>query len=130
MSFRIAGGEDGPGWDDPEKSLESSDIENKSCWVSSTPLEGISTGADRPFPFRSGWDVCVVIQSAWEDTVRDGLEGDELWWGNGLLGSHSVGFIGRGWRVKDEYTMRLMYAGGRRYRCRTDGSLPKAYESS
>jgi hypothetical protein len=33
--------------------------------------------------------------------------------------------------VKDEYTMRgFMYAGRRRYRCRTDGSLPKAYESS
>jgi hypothetical protein len=97
MSFRITGGEDGPGCDDPVKSLESSDIENKSGWVFPAAWEGISTGADRPFPFCSGWDVCcVVIQIAWEGTVRLGLGEDELCWGNGLLGSHSVGFIARG----------------------------------
>lgn len=105
-SSRITGGEDGPGCDDSEKLLESSEMENRSCCVHSAPLEGISTGEDRPFPFRSGRDVCcVVIQSAWGETVRLGLGEDELWWGKGLSDSHSAGFIARrngGLRVENE----------------------------
>jgi hypothetical protein len=95
-SFRIRGGEDGPGCDDPGKLLESSEMENKSCCVLSALLEGISTGVERSFPFRSGRDVCwVVIQSAWGDMVRLGLEEVELCWGYEPSDSHSAGFIAR-----------------------------------
>jgi hypothetical protein len=86
-SFRVRGGEDGPGCDNPGELLESIDIENRSCCELSAPLEGISTGEDRAFPFCSWWDVCLG------DMARIGLEEDELWRGNGLSGSHSVGFI-------------------------------------
>jgi hypothetical protein len=96
-SFRITGGEDGPGCDDPGELLESNDIENRSCCELSVPLEGISTGEDRAFPFCSWWDVCwAVIHSASGDMARLGLEEDELWRGNGLSGSHSVGFMASG----------------------------------
>src|SRR5229473_2512220 len=99
-SCRIAG-EDGPGWDDPGELCESNDIENRSCCVLSAPLEGIPTGVERPFPFCSWGDACcAVTQSASGDMGRRlGLEEDELWRVNDLLGSHSVGFMA--WRRTD-----------------------------